>query len=83
MAEVSKRRELWRRRGVRIHLDEVEGLGRFVELEAVVGEIGSEEEAERRCRRLMEILDIHSEEIISCSYADLAVERAAETGKQP
>ena len=78
LAEVSKRRELWRRRGVRIHLDEVEGLGSFVELEAVVGKIGSVEEAERRCRRLMEILGVDSGEIIGCSYADLVVERAVE-----
>ena len=83
LAEVIKRRELWRRRGVRIHIDEVEDLGTFVELEAVVGDIGSVEEAERRCRRLMGSLGIGSGEVIGCSYADLAVEWAAEPGERP
>ncbi|HET7035514.1 MAG TPA: class IV adenylate cyclase [Thermomicrobiaceae bacterium] len=34
---VRKRRELWRFGATRIHLDEVEGLGSFVELETVLG----------------------------------------------
>ncbi|MCA9310532.1 MAG: class IV adenylate cyclase, partial [Phycisphaerales bacterium] len=35
-AVVRKRRQLWLHRAVRIHMDEVEGLGRFIELEAMV-----------------------------------------------
>src|SRR5262249_61988463 len=34
--EVRKRREVWHWHNVRIHLDDVEGLGSFVELEAVI-----------------------------------------------
>lgn len=34
---VDKQREIWLYKNVRIHLDEVAGLGRFLELEALVG----------------------------------------------
>lgn len=34
---VDKEREIWLYKNVRIHLDEVAGLGRFLELEAMVG----------------------------------------------
>jgi len=71
VAEVSKRRELWLWRGVRIHLDEVEKLGTFVELEAVVGDIGSEPEADRRCREMAGRLGIEDADVIEVSYSDM------------
>ncbi|HEV8152457.1 MAG TPA: class IV adenylate cyclase, partial [Solirubrobacteraceae bacterium] len=50
VATVAKRRRLLIREGVRIHLDEVEGLGHFVELEGVAdpaSDLGREEELVR------------------------------------
>ena len=69
--EVIKRRELWLWRGVRIHLDEVSGLGSFVELEAVVDHIGDEEEAGQRCRAMIDRLGIREEDILGVSYSDM------------
>ena len=43
---VTKRRRLFLYRNVRIHLDDVEGLGSFVELESVLAVAGAESPAE-------------------------------------
>jgi homotetrameric cytidine deaminase len=68
---VVKRRELlmWEET-VRIHLDEVRGLGSFVELEAVV-QPGSDLTRERaQVARLREALDIRDDALVEGSYAD-------------
>lgn len=69
---VDKRRRLLLWRYVRIHLDAVEGLGSFVELEAVApaGEPPSEDDA-GAVARLREVLRIHDEALVAVGYADL------------
>jgi homotetrameric cytidine deaminase len=64
---VAKRRRLLVRDGVRIHLDEVEGLGAFVELEARVAT--TTEEAAARCAAVREALAVGA--IEPRGYADL------------
>ena len=49
---VSKRRRLFLWEGVRIHLDEVEGLGSFVEFEAVLPDAGDLAGAHAKMPRL-------------------------------
>lgn len=73
LAEVKKERELWIWKSVRIHLDRVEGLGEFVELEAVVDIAGSMEEAELQCRKTMDNLRITEDNMISSSYCDMQI----------
>jgi adenylate cyclase class IV len=63
IAVVVKRRHLFMFENVRIHLDDVEGLGRFVELEAVGG--GAEALADARRR-----LGIGDEDLLGGSYSD-------------
>jgi homotetrameric cytidine deaminase len=64
---VEKRRRLLLWEGVRIHLDEVEGLGSFVELEATDGDPAKVE-------RLRTELDIPDERLIAGSYSDLLLD---------
>jgi len=67
---VVKRRRLLLWEDVRIHLDTVEGLGTFVELEAVAAR-GSDLAAEReRVARLRAALGIEDGALLSGSYAD-------------
>jgi len=67
---VTKRRRLLRWRGVRIHLDEVEGLGRFLELEAVAP-AGSDLRAEHeRVAELRAALAVGDAALCEGSYAD-------------
>lgn len=67
---VKKRRDLLMWRNVRIHLDRVEGLGSFVELESVVGEV-DEAMAESNLEELMTLLALGYAEVVAVAYADL------------
>jgi predicted adenylyl cyclase CyaB len=68
--EVEKTRQVWLWENVRIHLDQVQGLGQFVELEAVTEEKGIEE-SHQRVRTLMRALEIGSDQLVEGSYGDL------------
>jgi homotetrameric cytidine deaminase len=69
---VTKRRRLLTWEGVRIHLDDVDGLGTFLELEALAdpgsSDLGAEHEKVERLRRELAIEDGN---LIARSYADL------------
>lgn len=68
---VKKSRELWIRGNVRIHLDRVEGLGEFFELEAMVS-VGQPEEACREAvAELRRVFGPALGEPISAGYADM------------
>lgn len=71
LAVVTKRRRLFLWRGVRIHLDDVEALGRFVELEGVVAEGRTDAEMRRCVQYLSRQLEIGSASLVSGSYLDL------------
>ncbi len=68
---VAKTREVWWWKDVRIHLDEVDGAGRFVELEARIDVIGDPGVAADRIERLMAALGIGSRDLIDGSYAEV------------
>jgi homotetrameric cytidine deaminase len=71
LAVVEKRRRLLIADGVRIHLDRVEGLGEFVELEAV----GQTDPA--AIDRLRAGLGIADEDLVAGSYSDLLLDTPA------
>jgi homotetrameric cytidine deaminase len=68
---VDKRRRLFLWEGVRIHLDRVDGLGAFVELEGVAPDGSDLAREAELVARLRAELDIRDEAIESGSYADL------------
>jgi homotetrameric cytidine deaminase len=68
---VEKRRRLLLWDGVRIHLDAVDGLGSFVELEALA-EAGGDLEA--KLERLSGELEIGADRLVAQSYSDLLLE---------
>jgi adenylate cyclase class IV len=68
---VAKRRELYLYHNVRIHLDEVESLGSFLEFEAVLEPGESEEEGHRLLAELRQHFRIEDEALIADSYVDL------------
>lgn len=71
LGEVRKRRTLWLVGRTRIHLDEVEGLGTFVELEVVLAEGASAREGEAEAAELMARLGIEDRDLVSTAYVDL------------
>jgi predicted adenylyl cyclase CyaB len=74
---VQKSRRLYRVGQTRVHLDEVLGLGSFVELEV---ELGAEQDAESGIEialDLMNRLGVQSEDLVAESYIDLLEGRTA------
>lgn len=69
--QVIKTRELWMWRNVRIHLDQVKGLGSFLEFEAVVSPEADETASNRNIAELRTALQIQNHQLIGQSYADL------------
>jgi predicted adenylyl cyclase CyaB len=57
---------------VRIHLDDVAGLGTFLEFEAVISSEADESVSQERLETLKAALGIRDEDRISVSYSDLA-----------
>lgn len=68
---VEKRRRLFLWQDVRIHLDEVAGLGSFLELEAVAPAGSDLSPERRRVAELREVLAICEEDLVAVGYADL------------
>jgi predicted adenylyl cyclase CyaB len=68
---VRKERLLYIVGQTRVHLDNVSGLGSFVELEVVLRQGQSDAEGQMVARDLMAILDICEEDLLDCAYIDL------------
>jgi predicted adenylyl cyclase CyaB len=73
--EIKKIREVFIVGQTRIHLDQVEGLGDFIELEFVMKEGQSREEGDQTLRFLMGNLGILEEDLIVGSYLDIMPDR--------
>lgn len=69
---VDKRREIYFIDNVKFHLDRVEGLGVFVEIEAIDehGKIGAEALG-RQCDMYMDLFGIDDADLVNVSYSDL------------
>jgi predicted adenylyl cyclase CyaB len=72
---VRKRRTLWRLENVRIHLDEVEGLGSFLEFEAQITPARDRAFCLRQTEELMRQLGVAHADLIAGSYSDLLLSR--------
>lgn len=68
---VRKRRTLYLADRTRIHLDHVEGLGDFLELEVVLADDEAVRVGEAEARFLMERLDVSDDDLVEVAYVDL------------
>lgn len=71
VGRVVKRRSLYLVGRTRVHLDRVEGLGDFVELEVVLGNDETVECGEVEARQLMSRFGIGKEQLVGGAYVDL------------
>ena len=76
LVTVRKRREIYFIENVKFHIDEVENLGPFVEIEAIgaAHEI-SKEKLRGQCEQYTRLLAIAEEDLIDCSYSDLLMQQ--------
>jgi predicted adenylyl cyclase CyaB len=68
---VAKRRRLFRWEGVRIHLDMVDGLGTFIEFEAIVAAHWELARKHRQVDKLRQIFGIQETDIVAVGYGEL------------
>ncbi len=68
---VKKVRSLYMVGRTRVHFDEVERLGEYIELEVVLSEGESLEHGEAEARSLMQKLQIQQNELVDVAYVDL------------
>lgn len=73
---VDKQREIYFIENLKFHIDDVRGLGYFVEIEAIDkdGSIG-EEKLLKQCQNYIDMFGIKDDDLISKSYSDLLLER--------
>lgn len=71
IATVNKTRILMLRDNVRLHLDRVEGLGEFGEIEAVLGEHGNPEASRPAVDELLRALEVDRDRLIATSYFEM------------
>lgn len=74
---VTKTRRLYLVGQTRVHLDEVEDLGTFLELEVVLAEDQCAEEGHRIAREIMDKLEVREADLIEGAYADLLAASSA------
>jgi len=72
---VRKRRTVFRVGQTRVHLDRVEGLGDFLELEVVIGDGLKSEDAVLEANRLMTELGVGERALVKGAYVDLLAAR--------
>lgn len=72
---VHKRRTLYLAGRTRIHLDHVEGLGDYLELEVVLSDGESSGIGEAEARFLMEQLHVDEADLVDVAYVDLLTEQ--------
>lgn len=70
-AEVRKTREIYRLEGVQIHLDSVDGLGKFIEFEKAVSGEAERDAGRSQLESLSRYFQIDPEDLMASSYSDL------------
>ncbi len=75
---VAKRRAVYLFENARIHLDAVNGLGRFAEIEVLIER--GERQAQRLMAELLRRLAIERKDLIRASYSDLLLRKATTSG---
>lgn len=76
LVTVNKKRMIFCLANNKFHLDEVEDLGKFVEIEVIDATgLVPEEQLRRQCHKYLQLLGIRPEDLLSSSYSDMLQKR--------
>lgn len=81
LGRVRKRRLLVMAGRTRIHIDQVEGLGDYLELEVVLRDDEPLNTGEAQAQELLQRLQVPLEDLVSTAYLDLLAAKAAKAAK--
>lgn len=72
LVTVKKKREICFIDNVKFHIDAVDHLGSFIEIEAIdtTGQLGAEK-LRQQCEHYMQLLGVAEEDLVDCSYSDM------------
>ncbi|KAH9496412.1 hypothetical protein Btru_012574 [Bulinus truncatus] len=71
---VKKSRHLILLDQTRIHIDDVEGLGHFMELEVVLRDDQSEQDGQLIAQNIMDSLEVKKDDLLDCAYMDMIMQ---------
>uniref|UniRef100_A0A914WHH2 CYTH domain-containing protein n=1 Tax=Plectus sambesii TaxID=2011161 RepID=A0A914WHH2_9BILA len=71
---VQKRRRVYVKDNVHIHLDEVKGIGCFIEFSVALDDMDTDEKGIEQAMRVMEVLQIEKSSLVSVAYLDLLMQ---------
>jgi predicted adenylyl cyclase CyaB len=74
-AVVRKKREIYYVGNIKFHIDEVDGLGWFVEIEAAGAPGGDRARLQAQCENFMSKFGIAAEDLLTRSYSDMVATR--------
>ena len=80
LGTVRKQRLVYLAGRTRIHLDRVQGLGEYIELEVMLDQEEDDASGEAEARRLMQALEIRPQELVQGAYLDLLVKDGPSAG---
>lgn len=74
---VRKQREIWYIANVKFHIDEVEGLGAFMEIEAgnLLAPELDRDALQRQCDHYMQAMGVREADLLQVSYSDLLMDK--------
>lgn len=72
LVTVFKKREIYIHKNTRVHIDTVKGLGKFMEIEIIYGDIST---AKNLMKDLISELNLDENKFIKVSYSDLLINR--------
>ena len=70
LVTVDKQREIYFVENVKVHLDEVQGLGKFIEAEAI-GQSGDASKLREQCEYFQHEFAVNENDLVQVSYSDL------------
>ena len=71
LVQVNKLRKIYFVDNVKFHIDTVNNLGSFVEIEAINFQNQNEEELSSQCKYFLDLIGLKEEDCIDSSYSDL------------
>lgn len=75
--EVIKRREIYFIENIKFHIDQVEGLGNFVEIEAIDSDLSiGTEKLRAQCQMFLDLFGIRRDDLLERSYSDMLEQSA-------
>lgn len=79
LVEVSKKRDIYRLDNLKFHVDEVDGLGSFAEIEAGGRDRGDLPRLREQCERFMRLFGIAPDDLLEESYSDMLLSRTGQS----